>query len=1324
MDRFSPIAPAQIRVLVLPIGQIERHRFTAFLRRLQREVAIVRLGEVPELDANSLLAPQAFPQGSLLFNFTSSAHDEQHQHFSPYELFREPLLVIGVAEDVGSDSRESAKQLSIAREHLKELYPRVVHRQLLVLQTTDHVSISDIDDAILVANSQQDHDPAIRRSVCQMSASFLQELATYAKAMQASPSIQTPGQNFRSVSKAVSLRPDERQSGSGHNTPTHVDPSTPTTDEQNSRPPSLQFATSPPATSFDQMKSANPALALEGKTNNKSKSGAKASSQEPVSLHGFGAGTTAEKARARGKARVGITIGHIHMMAGQWNEALRVLIEHTGKARSLSDNLWHAKGLEGLLVCLILCAWAGIDFTIPTICLPVSERTTAAHVKRLSISLSGEAKQQSAESAYQASIQRLSASLPDITKSTLSLYRSGEGSLELPALIIHEAVVRFSKLLAIVTSAKGELHAPALSQIVFGPASPRSLDTASTNGGKLMQKTAIADMLGQAQPTNNDNIPLGDHISLLAGIASVYALLRMNRRKAIIIKDILLRLSGALIQARKLGAAEMGIHPAASLSAETGAETILSVVEERGGINEMLSDLAQIYGLELVSDSNREPVDVGTFADSSLGGTGLKMTMMRELVAFCEASPDPYGVVRLTASLLMSARPVSAVDEQEEGGSALLFKEDQARFATYGVVRLTASLLMSARPVSAVDEQEEGGSALLLKEDQARFATVINRTIGISKHLGLPDVQASYWDPFLVRGINFQPPNASQLVTKRLVTEHADDKASGNPLIYDPNANRISIATQQTVVLVANEVAKCIVTLQNPLDISAEIERLTFLTEGVEVRTDHEPFILGPSRLQQMPISVFPDSAGALKITACRVKLRDCREQVFSIFNRPWSASAPFLVKEHGQEIRVKKMRCENSQAPEPATLTAVVVPTQPSIVLKAISLSDSSVMLLDGETRAFEVVLYNDSSVPATIFEATGTPQVLHCVRDCFQTTGSPGITIEPKTVESFKMEISGRAGVSEAKVSFVYGTNDILSDANTSSHYVRRIDVPVTMTVNAALRVQRVEVSSIESGDAFLLSFDLGNVWPRPLSYHCTTTALQRDHAPVTSSPEQKGTLLPGSVERVFLRITHEQLALHRSLAAEVQQDFWNQICVSWHGDARSGTVDLSNLPLSPEALNTLRGSPVQLALQLLPTPEIPDPSVGSFMTCRATLQNRRPVRSPPLLIQLRLRPAGADPAAHDHRHVATTPSLSRLLPPLHDVAATHVDFVVCPLVAGRLQIVATCVQADLDLDLETHFGAVSEEAEEVRAGEEKAVEKWQAQRAIIVTVKEPSG
>ena len=62
LDPLSPIAPARIRTLLVPIGRLRQSRFAGFLKRLEKE-NVVRLGDV---------SPDSRPHRSMNAQDTSS----------------------------------------------------------------------------------------------------------------------------------------------------------------------------------------------------------------------------------------------------------------------------------------------------------------------------------------------------------------------------------------------------------------------------------------------------------------------------------------------------------------------------------------------------------------------------------------------------------------------------------------------------------------------------------------------------------------------------------------------------------------------------------------------------------------------------------------------------------------------------------------------------------------------------------------------------------------------------------------------------------------------------------------------------------------------------------------------------------------------------------------------------------------------------------------------------------------------------------------------------------------------------------------------------
>lgn len=1246
MDHFSPVAGAHIRVLVLPVGSIEHGRFARFVQRLQNEASLIALADVEQRsdDNGSLLSPKAFPQGSLLYRYSSAAPSEQQQQLSPYELFREPLLVIGVV--VGLDTGDEARRTDIdsATAYLKERHPRVVHRQLVILEQGDRQTAPDTSNVIPVYNAGEQNTPSLRAAVCELSARFLVELSTYAKAVNASPTIATPGQTARSLQRTVSLRDEDKRSSSGVSSP--PDEGSP------SRAPSK--APPLPATSFDQIAGASSVQSglarsdsRASSSSGKGKGHGRTSSQDRVSVQGFGSSTSQEKARIRGKARVGIVSGSIYLMAGHWSEALRILVEHTSKSRSLSDHLWHARGLEQLMVCMLLLAWAGVEFQVPSICDPVAERTGSSTRGRPGIDA------RLAAEGMQRQTFRLSVAIPDLAKLILSLYRYTEGSLELPAILPAEASVRVARLLATL-SRVGELTQTSLRPLIFAhhdasnalgrpkAAAPQLFVLAKSSS---LSKSAIADILAQALPSND--MVAGDVIRLLAGIASTYSILNLDRKKAITIKDLVARLTQALIQARKLGAAEMGIHPAAALSVESGAEGLLPAAAESSGIGDLMGDLATVYGAAVIPATR----DVSpTYVQSKhFGNQLLQRDLLRELASFCEASPDPHGVLALTASLLRAAGPNAAVD---------LGSEDV--------------------------------SNAFAREEQMHYGTVISRTVAVSRHLGLTDVQAVYWDPFLIRDLMIVQPVGPRAVidrTKINVAPKAADQplGPGNPLLYDPAASRPGTAAKPTYLMIRNEPSECLITLQNPFDIPVDIEELELVSEGVTFASQHQPTTLGPLRFQQVALLVTPSAVGSAKIIGCRIKMQGCYAQVFPIVTPAWSARSPLTIKDIGLTGRRQEQLAAaepdlKQLGIEPETISATVIDEVPLLALENTEALESGLMLLEGESRSLELVLRNIGSISATVFEATDTSDVLRRddehklklrgVKHKRSKSFLPTTTVEPGECLTFRFRVEGKAGLSSTHANFYYQAG-----GSDQSKHARVVSVPVIMTVNAALQVQHLDITQPDEGNAgrLIVSFDIRNAWPRSVLYECFEKAARRlewrrGSADVAQNI-QDGQLAPGEIRRIYLNIQHNTEAEYEEDADTVRLRFLDQLHISWRVDEHSGYVDLTSLSLSAEAIDLVRGAPVSVVLTVdgQDSSKAHEVQIGGFVSIAARLTNRASGVGP-LYVQLSPQ---ASATGRDDRRFTITGTMRRVLKPLEKSGKAQVEFALCPVLAGSIDL-----------------------------------------------------
>lgn len=1243
MDRFSPVAPAQIRVLVLPVGQIERSRYIAFLDRLKSEGSVIRLSELESIngDNDALLSSKTFPQGSIIYNYTVSAPSEQQQQLSPFELFREPLLVLGVKDGFKNDREDDQNEVQAAAEYIRRRYPSVVHRQLLVLQDGEGNDDRITSNVIAVRNVAHIRDPSLRQAVCRFSARFLAELSTYLQAIQASPSLQTPGQTAKRLQRTTSLRERERQSISGYKTPPQSMEITRTVEAPDeARPESEPVNQSPPPTSFDQMTNNNGTNSRPGRpdsrASNKSRSSIRASSQDRVSTQGFGSstGTSQEKTKSRGRARVGIVVGFLYLMAGHWNDALKLLVEHTSKARILADLLWHGKGLEGIIVCLLLHAWAGLEFQIPSICYPTGGRPHSV--------INGESS--SVDSEVQPRL--LSACLPDLLKFTLALYYSSEGSLELPFVAVAEVTIRFCKLLAVLRNAGGQINHDILEDFIKpGIKHPVGSNTkANVRSFARPAKGAIADMLSNADPAGEDNVAVADQAAILAGIASVYALLDMNRKKAATIKDLLTKLTVALVQARKRGAAEMGIHPAASLSADTGANTVLSIAEENGGLGQVMSDVAAIYGLHL-GESSKETSDTNAFRH--FGNDNLKLAFIRALASFCEVSPDPHGLLQINASALRAFGPNAAVDAEP----------------------FTRSISLS-------------------KDEQVRCFASIKRNIGILQDLGLPKIEADYWDDYLVRDVEFVPAESSQAVAElsKLKQGQSVEHTSGNPLLYDPHENRPTAGdASQTYVLVPNEISVCRITLQNPYDITLDVESIQLITEGVQLKASHQHFTVAPFGIQRVSISVSPSTPGDCKITGCLIKIHGCREQQFRIVSKPWSASIPFLMKVPNEDRKVEDSSKEKPVVggPEYSTIAVTVIEPQPRIVLDESSMVDSTLMLLDGEALEMKLTIRNLSDIAASIFDVVTTNDAIQLSQDyeddesLSESSEQAGMTIvEPGKTATFTFDVTGKPSVFQVKIAFHYGCHE-------NATHARILEVPINMTVNAGLQIQRLEALPMdiaENGEySFVFTLDVGNAWPKSIFYSCFVSDLGLKSAEPRRCHNHEGVLAPGQFERVFMPVARPVL-LHESdeNLENARKSLLERLRIIWQveGEERMGDVAVSSLTMNTDALKIVAGEAIIVSLELAEVEgEAPSGSktvvkAGSFATLRAKLSNRAS-RAYPLVCQMQSRTLDSAQYAQNEQQVAVVGAQHRFVPPIARGESATIDFAFCPLLPGPVEL-----------------------------------------------------
>jgi len=1067
------------------------------VERLQGEPA-VRLGDItPDARPDrNLFSPLAFPEGILLLNLSTSLPPASQAAFAPYELFRLPFAILGIVdgkeyEDDGevnghetNGDNSGTGSLDNALKAMREQFPRALMFQLLAMDCSPLSKTQQIpQDAIYVPSPEESTFTTIKTAMCDVSSQLLGEMAMYGEIVKSWTTVPTPLMSQSAASGSI----HEQRIGLQRTTSIrsqHSRDESPNLGltRQSSIRNSPRDLSSPPSSVVGSPRPDSPAImsgsftpddntrsgAIEGSWKHKqipAEIDRSAKSLYPQSS----AHTSAERERNIGRTRVGIVLGTLYLMTGRWADAWRELLEQTSRARALDDWLWHAKGLENLLACMLLLGWSGFDFHIPAMIHAGIEGRGPKSFTDATKDLVTTIGHQDPIAAS-STLRKLGTLLPEIVATIIGHHdkaaiTTGEA---VPQLILFELILRLSQFLAVLSE-----HHTGVGVHIMGNVLPGgSLDAlrrapgAGTPAG--LSKINITEILFRAYPGPFIGMSLVERTSVLAGIASTLSLLKLDRKRAIIVKDLLSNLVPALLQARKLGAAEMGIHPAASLSLANGPADALGSTGGPLSVDQLLEQLQSIYSVDIVSvraDTKVQDLDreesfdrlISLAADAATqnasfdvnGNLNLKLDILRACIEFCEALPDLPGIVHCTALLLRSAGPHASFDT-------------------------------TPRKVVSMSTDE-----------QVRLLSNMSRAANAAVRAGLSDIQANYWDDFLLRDIQLN----ERASTGRLIEHSKDDLqqqlTKKGPFLYDAFAKKADGEVKEKVII-ADETVELVFTIQNPYDFEIVIERITLATEGGSLDVQQESITIGPRRLQNVHCHARTHATGQITVRGCLIKVAGCRERFFPIYHELWTVESPLRMKNIGQgdQNRVPKISPTKPKRPPSFSVAFTVIQAQPRVIVQGTDLQEGVVMLLEGERRSFRVTLLNASDSIATDFvhisfedSVTGSLRsslsanklsraemyeletqltqnpILECKRiDSDEDSNA----IAPGQPAVYEISVVGRPGLSNAKILFDFAS--LGSDQGEKTRFfTRQVSLSINITVNASVQISRPDIISM---------------------------------------------------------------------------------------------------------------------------------------------------------------------------------------------------------------------------------------------------------------------
>lgn len=1056
-----------------------------------------------------MFSPLAYPDGAMLYDLITHVPPPSHFALSPFDLYREPLAVIAVADgtelqDVSFSRRLSASGTSATvterniralyqeLEDVRDVYPKALVHQAIVFDYTslENTAISMPEGIISVPPAEDCKRTTIKTVMCDISSKLLAEMTTLARSFEAMTAIESPGHpgnpifaNGGAFGADLAAENEISRRNSQFSLPQHIARPSSATGLDNTRHSRLSMpplASRPPLGSSSSMPTRPTTPVKSGLSNvamspddGHSVPGSVHSSPEyknvrsdaeksrdRVTVQGFGPGGASDRWRLKGKGRTMVVIGSMYLQAGRWSDSLRELAEAAATARSVNDHIWHGKALELMLVNLCLLAWSKLEFQLPTILMPSRERSSS-----LSALKSEPEAGDSTQPKYRRDFQNL---VPELLERIIGLY-SRISAKHLPPLPLSDATIRFSKILAAMHLCGGSLDQRALDIIVCGTPPPECLTT-SPRLNVPPPRQHIVNFLFRAFPSSTaELLTPADRASVLSGMASVLGSLGYHRKKAMLIRELVSVLIGGLVEARTRGAAEAGVHPAAGLVSLTpggdgnsgGVALDLGEGDIEHGLEAFLKLLCKSYGI-IGFETQENKASPGTDDDSDeaavarilgqsstrfFGFTSIKLNILRACINFSEALPDFNGVLKFSSDLLRT------------GGSGI-----------------------------APGPRREDATPTIHRDEQVRLATNVSRTASLAQRIGMGHLMAEYWDEFLVRSVVLEPlPNARTPIphARSVLPGATAGRASQdvNPFIYNPFLKEPDEVAAQ--YLVAGELATFRVTLQNTYDVEVEIESIRLCTEGVDFEALTECVLLGQYRSQLVRLKGRPREAGSITVTGAMVKVRGCRERRFPVFTKAWTPSMQEKIKAKGMIALEDSDGTANATegALAPKRLSLNVIPAQPLVVVKSTTLPQSSVMILEGERQTFSVTLHNTSATPIDFMlfsfkDSTQTPlqealgkrdatpaelyeyELILTRRQALRLPRSDqGRNIAPGGQATFDFEILGKPGLTHATIQVDYTCLGVDHDEVTEQFYTRQVCLDLTVTVNASVELTRVD-------------------------------------------------------------------------------------------------------------------------------------------------------------------------------------------------------------------------------------------------------------------------
>ncbi|EMG49220.1 hypothetical protein G210_0083 [Candida maltosa Xu316] len=935
-------------------------------------------------------------------------------------------------------------------------------------------------------------------------------------------------------------------------------------------------------------------------------------------------------------------MGNFYLLAGKYSDAFQNFIECLTSLKKSDDYLWLASALEGLSVSIVLLQFINSPYQLPSqtmssiLQVPKSKLSTENATKRNSTSVESTVStpRNSFTITNGFSLNALTSSHTDlntlaveellriILSRVMFFYNMSTNDFEnmVPDIVYTESILRKIKLLI-------SFHfAHSMDDIVRG--------VVKSNANKSFSKNDIIDEIDRIFQLQLVDMNILDQCRIYSALAAMYSDLGFTRKKAFILRILL-----------------VGLLPKLATATDLSPRSIKDILE----------NLFVIYGISMEPEVSAKDASCRTQST----WTSLQIQVLRLALNLAESMKDQGFLLKLCTLLLTRYTHCLPADDQIKLKSMI------------------DGILTSSRGLSVPywDPFLVRKVKFIAAKSQGELVPFYD------DYSNTDNSQEPFFDPYLKKKVD--PP--VKMPTLIMDDIYQLKITLQNPFSFEIEINDISIVSEGAEL----ETIKSLAQLAEPSSANGNLlnSKIRQSSAGKKVSPPNSAnqglsqinsahpintLSIPAKSTEKFLISFKGLSAGESKITGFNILVGDCQPQFFQIVQSEQFNYTIKLKSDDNETQKTDRPRSTLDQVSHNlqsgditgratvSTLSLLIIPPQPSLTLSDISASNGCLMLLEGEKHEVSVTLTNHSSEVINYLSFSFWDSTVNFINKKLSNTSLSaaethelewhllqfkpfrilnkdviGETINPGQDVELKCELTSRKFMNESKIVLDYAHK-----VSTAKCFFKHLDIPLNVSVMPSIDVVGCDIfpvmtlsnnipeglqnvlSYVKNADDYcLLVLDLRNSWTEKLQ--CT---LKYDSFEVTNSIQASKTqrfVLPLNrididVTQVIPSLRKKQFVKNYNVTEEEEKQmkklFWLRQSIleklqgTWNLGKRHGIIDLRTIRLTGKMANILMYEKVQVSNVILTDDGEPVPHTGNsfnlsideFYVLKATISN----------------------------------------------------------------------------------------------------------------------